>query len=54
MLLRYSFADREAAQKIEQAVRKALAAGYRTADLHQPGTRRVGTEEMGEAVLAAL
>ena len=40
--------------KIEKAVRSVLAAGYRTADIHQPGTKKVGTAEMGEAVVAAL
>jgi 3-isopropylmalate dehydrogenase len=31
-----------------------LAAGYRTGDIYQPGTRKVGTAEMGDAVVAAL
>jgi 3-isopropylmalate dehydrogenase len=31
-----------------------LRDGYRTADIHMPGTRKVGTQEMGDAVLAAL
>jgi len=35
-------------------VRAALAEGYRTADIAQPGTRRVGTKAMGEAVVEAL
>lgn len=54
MLLRQSLGEDEKAQRIEAAVRAALAKGYRTADIHQPGTRRVGTEEMGDAVLQAL
>jgi 3-isopropylmalate dehydrogenase len=54
MMLRMSF-DRPAdAQRIEGAVRAVLAAGYRTADIHEPGAQRVGTEEMGEAVVRAL
>ena len=36
------------------AVRQVLADGLRTADILQPGTKRVGTEEMGDAVVAAL
>lgn len=36
------------------AVRSVLAAGYRTADILQPGTEKVGTAAMGDAVLAAL
>ncbi len=54
MLLRHSFGRKEDAARIEAAVRKVLAQGYRTADIRQPGTRTVGTVAMGEAVLAAL
>ena len=54
MLLRYSLDKPEEADKIEKAVRSVLAAGYRTADIYQEGTRKVGTAEMGEAVVAAL
>ena len=54
MLLRYSFARKDDAARIEQAVRRVLAEGYRTADILQPGTKKVGTAAMGEAVLAAL
>ena len=38
----------------EAAVARVLASGLRTADIHQPGTERVGTMEMGDAVMAAL
>ena len=44
----------ESAQRIENAVKKVLAQGYRTGDIFEPGTLRVGTQEMGDAVLAAL
>ncbi len=54
MMLRYTFALESPAQRIEQAVRTVLAQGYRTADIFQPGTRKVGTRAMGDAVLAAL
>lgn len=54
MMLRYTFAQEEAACRIEQAVKKVLAQGYRTGDIHEPGMNRVGTREMGDAVLAAL
>jgi 3-isopropylmalate dehydrogenase len=54
MMLRYSL-DRDAeAARIEAAVRKVLAGGMRTADIHRPGAKRVGTREMGDAVAAAL
>jgi 3-isopropylmalate dehydrogenase len=54
MMLRYSFDLEEHALRIERAVREVLRKGYRTADILEPGTRRVGTEEMGEAVVAAI
>jgi 3-isopropylmalate dehydrogenase len=54
MMLRYSFGLQEKADQVEAAVRKVLAQGLRTADIAQPGMRRVGTQEMGEAVLRAL
>jgi 3-isopropylmalate dehydrogenase len=54
MMLRYTFAQEEAAQRIETAVKKVLAQGFRTGDIYEPGTTKVGTREMGDAVLAAL
>ena len=54
MMLRYTFGQDASALRIEGAVRKVLAAGYRTADIFEPGTRKVGTREMGDAVVAAL
>ncbi len=54
MLLRYTFAREDMAQRIENAVKTVLKQGLRTADIHESGTRRVGTKEMGEAVRAAL
>ena len=54
MLLRHSFGREAEAARIERAVRAVLAEGYRTADILQPGTKRLGTVEMGEAVAAAL
>jgi len=54
MMLRYSLRQERAADRIESAVRKVLRDGCRTADIHTEGTRKVGTAEMGDAVLAAL
>ena len=54
MMLRYTCNLEETAQRIEQAVKKVLAKGLRTADIFQVGTRKVGTEEMGDAVVDAL
>ena len=54
MMLRYTFNRPEAAERIERAVRSVLQAGLRTPDIHEEGTRQVGTTEMGDAVVAAL
>jgi len=54
LMLRYSLGQAPAAARVEQAVSKVLQSGLRTADIFTPGTRRVGTKEMGDAVLAAL
>jgi 3-isopropylmalate dehydrogenase len=54
MMLRFSLRQDKAAERIEAAVRKVLREGYRTADIHTPGGRKVGTAEMGDAVLRAL
>ena len=54
MMLRYSFGLIDKADQVEAAVRRVLAQGLRTADIAEPGMRRVGTREMGEAVLRAL
>ena len=54
MMMRYTFGMEDVAQRIETAVKKVLALGYRTGDIFEPGTKRVGTREMGDAVLAAL
>jgi 3-isopropylmalate dehydrogenase len=54
MMLRYSLRQPEAAARVEKAVTQVLRDGLRTGDIHTAGTRRVGTEEMGDAVLSAL
>ncbi|WP_372524684.1 3-isopropylmalate dehydrogenase [Piscinibacter sp.] len=54
MMLRYSLAQPEAADRIESAVEHVLASGLRTADIWSEGTTRVGTREMGDAVVAAI
>jgi 3-isopropylmalate dehydrogenase len=54
MMLRHSFAMEEGAQRIERAVKKVLAQGYRTGDIFEAGMKKIGTREMGDAVLAAL
>ena len=54
MMLRYSLNQAAAADRIEAAVKRVLASGVRTPDIFVEGTHRVGTQEMGAAVLAAL
>jgi 3-isopropylmalate dehydrogenase len=54
MLLRQGFGLAEAATRVEEAVRRVLAEGLRTADIREPGCTVVGTVAMGDAVLAAL
>ena len=54
MMMRYTFNQPEVAGRIESAVKSVLKTGYRTADIFEAGTNRVGTEEMGDAVVAAL
>ena len=54
LMLRHSLGQAQAAERIERAVSKVLQSGLRTADIHTAGTRKVGTKEMGDAVVAAL
>jgi len=54
MMLRFSLNQEAAAQRIEAAVKAVLAQGLRTGDIYSEGTRKVGTREMGDAVVAAL
>ena len=54
MMLRYSLNEAAQADRIEQAVRKVLAQGLRTAEIYEAGTTKVGTAAMGDAVLNAL
>ncbi len=54
MMLRYSLGQPQAAQRVKRAVARVLQSGLRTADIFTPGARKVGTAEMGDAVVAAL
>jgi 3-isopropylmalate dehydrogenase len=54
MMLRYSLQQAQAADRIESAVQRVLASGLRTPDIWSEGTHKVGTREMGDAVVAAL
>ena len=54
MMLRYSFDLEKEAKAIEDAVSAVLDAGYRTGDIMSEGMKKVGTEEMTNAVLAEI
>ena len=54
MMLRYTFNDEANALKVENAVKKALAQGYRTADIVTESCKKVGCNAMGDAVVASL
>ncbi len=54
MMLRFSLNQAAAAERIESAVKAVLSAGFRTGDIWSEGTKKVGTREMGDAVVAAI
>jgi 3-isopropylmalate dehydrogenase len=54
MLLRSSLGLPDEAAAVERAVEEVLAAGHRSADLAEPGQPSVGTQAMGDLVVAAL
>jgi 3-isopropylmalate dehydrogenase len=54
MMMRYTFGRADIAQRIETAVRSVLATGLRTGDIALPGEPVVGTQAMGDALVAAL
>lgn len=54
MMLRHSLNQVAAADRVDAAVKKVLAQGYRTGDIMTDGGLKVGTVEMGDAVLAVL
>ncbi len=54
LMMRYTFDQEQAATRIEGAVRRVLADGVRTGDIYEEGCRKVGTAQMGDAVVAAL
>ncbi|MDO9437382.1 3-isopropylmalate dehydrogenase [Hydrogenophaga sp.] len=54
MMLRFTFNQTEAADRIESAVSSVLASGLRTTDIWSEGTTKVSTRGMGDAVVAAI
>jgi len=51
MLLSYQLRLDKEAEAIERAIQQTLEQGYRTKDIQSPGTKLVGTVEMGDAIL---
>ncbi len=54
MMLRYSLHQATLATRVEAAVNTVLDQGLRTGDIYTPGTHKVSTEQMGDAVVKAL
>jgi 3-isopropylmalate dehydrogenase len=54
MMLKYSLKMDNAAEEIEEAVKRVLEKGYRTADIHEEGTRKVGCREMGALIVGEI
>lgn len=54
MMLRFTLGKAVQADRIDAAVKKVLTQGLRTPDIYEAGTTKVGTVEMGDAVVSAL
>ncbi len=54
MMLRYSFNLAAEADLVENAIKSVLAKGYRTGDIMQDGAKKVGTSQMGDAIITSL
>ena len=54
MMFKYTFNDQATAERIDNAVKKVIAQGYRTGDIWTEGCKRVSCSEMGDAVVAAM
>jgi 3-isopropylmalate dehydrogenase len=54
MMYRYTFGDSRTAGRIENAVKRVIAQGYRTTDIWTEGATRVSCSVMGDAVVKNL
>lgn len=54
MMLKYSLNMVETGDRIENAIKKVLAAGYRTSDIMQDGMKKTSTSEMGDLIITQL
>ena len=54
MMLRFSCDLDKEAEAVENAVKKVLAGGYRTADIMAEGMKQTGTKEMGDLICSQI
>jgi 3-isopropylmalate dehydrogenase len=54
MMFKYTFADEKKSQTIENAVRQVLKDGLRTKDIFSEGTKMIGCNAMGDAIIERL
>ena len=54
MMFKYTFADEKKSQAIENAVRQVLKDGLRTKDIFSEGTKMIGCNAMGDAIIERL
>jgi len=54
LLLRHSLGLPQEALAVEAAVEEVVEDGYRTVDIHEEGTKVIGTREMGKRIAAAV
>jgi 3-isopropylmalate dehydrogenase len=54
MMYKYTFKQSNEAVRIEEAVEKTLQQGYRTADIMDDNSTKIGCEEMGDRILGNL
>lgn len=54
MMLKYSFDLAKEAENIESAIQATLDQGYRTKDVESPGSKVIGTVEMGDLIVKQM
>jgi 3-isopropylmalate dehydrogenase len=54
MMLKYSLNLDQASEEIENAVKRVLEKGYRTSDIYEEGTKKVGCREMGALIVEKI
>lgn len=54
MMLKYSLNQDQAAEEVEDAVKTVLEKGYRTSDIYEEGTKKVGCKQMGALIVGEI